>query len=144
VTPRPRTIRAAIIARTNLRDRAAAAEARAQSENTEAAAALERATAELDRAMLSAGARMATSQSVTELARIVDELDAEKAAVVDARREREVAGVALRSAIDDLRRSERQLRTVERALDASNEQRAVEAARDEQRLTDDLGSRRRS
>ncbi len=143
MTLRPRTIRAAMIARTSLRDAAAAAEARAQSEDAAARRAAERTAAELDQAIARASTRLAHSGSVAELCRIAEELDADRAAVLDAGQVRARAAAALNRAIDDLRQRARQLRTVERALDTLLDHRAVTAARDEQRLTDDLGSRRR-
>ncbi len=143
MTLRPRTIRAAIAARTSLRDAAAATEARAQAEARAAHEALVHAAAELDLAVGAANERMARSGSVAELLRIAEELEGERALARDAAAVRATAAAALDDAISNLRSRERQLRTVERALDVLLEHRATGAARDEQRLTDDLGARRR-
>jgi hypothetical protein len=143
MTVRPRAIRAAMLARTSLRDLAAAAEARATDEDTAAREASARAALELDAAIAEAQARLAQSASVHDLVRVGEELAADHAAVVDAEQVRRTAAAALERATRELRQRERDLRTVERALDLVMEQRALVSARDEQRLTDDLGGRRR-
>jgi hypothetical protein len=143
MTIRPRAVRAAIAARTKMRDLAAAANAQAQSADQEAKDAEARAAAELDQAIADAHARMATSGSVAELCRIADELEADRAGVNDAVKVRATAAAALEKAVQTLQQRERQLRTVERALDVIMDHKATGVARAEQQLTDDLNNRRR-
>lgn len=143
MTMRPRAIRAVMQARTSMRDLAAATNSRAQNEAAAARHAADRAAGELDRAIADANARMATSGSVAELCRIADELEADRAAVKDAEKVRATAAAALERAITTLQQRERQLRTVERALDNVLEHRAGGENRAEQQLNDDLNNRRR-
>ncbi len=143
MTLRPRAVRAAIAARTRIRDIAAAASAHAQAADAEARAAAESAGRALDHAIDRAHSRLAASGSVAELDRIAGELEGDRASAADAEQVRRDAAAARERALNVLQQRERQLRTVERALDMLLDERAAGAARSEQRLTDDLGSRRR-
>jgi len=144
MTLRPRAIAAVVRARTRLRDLAAAHEARALSEHTDADSAATRAASDFEAAVTDAGSRLASSVSVIDLCRIADDLGSERAAMADADVARTATAAAHERAASELRHRERQRRTVERALENLYEARDRGEVRDEQRLNDDLGGRRRS
>lgn len=141
---RPRALHAVVRARTRMRDLAAAGEARAQTAEQSACDAASRAVLDLDAALDDAGAQLSRGSSVTEIARIIGDLGTERAAVIAAEAARTKAAAELELAASELRMRERQRRTVERALEDLYSTRDRRDAKDEQRLTDDLGGRRRT
>ncbi len=143
MSPPPRAIRLALRARANLRDVAAAREASARHQESLAADAARRSGEDLDDALDAARDQLAATSGVAELIRIASELEADRAAAIDAERIRQAAASARQRAEQELQLRARQLRTVEHALDRCLAEHADGATRAEQRLTDDLGARRR-
>lgn len=142
MTIRPRSLKAVHVARTRLRDLASAGLSQAQADAGAAHAAAATATAELDRTLDDCRRRM-NAASITGLIRISAEVETHRAEATQAAAASAQAAIAAREASEALARRERELRTVDRAIElALNVTEELRAA-DEQRQSDDLNGRRR-
>lgn len=138
-----RTLRAVVAARTRMRDAAAAAEAAADLVHTRAVATSQGARADLDQTLDDTRERMPLAASVLDVERMADEITGDRVVHLEAERRREQAAASLGRAKAELRLQARQLRSMERALDNQLDAHDAAQLRDEQRLSDDLGSRPR-
>jgi hypothetical protein len=143
VSIRPRSLKAVQTARTRLRDLASAGLSQAQAEAGAAHAAAASATAELDRALDACEQRMRAA-SITGLIRISADVETHRAEARHAEVASAQASTAVREASEALARRERELRTVDRAIELALDVTEELRAADEQRQSDDLSGRRRS
>ncbi len=141
MTIRPRSLKAVQVARERLRDLAGADAHRTAAAAGVAAAAAAAAAVALDDSLDACRERMRAA-SITGLIRISD-LETSRAEVGHAAADSEAMARAARVAVEALARRERELRTVERALELTRNATDALLAADEQRANDDLSARRR-
>jgi len=142
VTIRPRSLKAVQVARERLRDLAGADAHRTAAAAGVAAAAAAAAAVALDDSLDACRERMRAA-SITGLIRISADLETSRAEVGHAAADSEAMARAARVAVEALARRERELRTVERALELTRNAADALLAADEQRANDDLSARRR-
>ena len=142
MTIRPRALKAVQQARTRLRDLASAGVHQARNEAGVADAAAADATAALSTTLDDCHRRMHAA-SITGLIRISADVETRRAEASLAVAASAEAATAVRTAVEALALRERELRTVERAIEQAMAAGEELRASDEQRLTDDLGGRRR-
>ena len=143
MTIRPRSLRAVQQARSRLRDLASAGYHQAQAEAGAAEHAAASASSVLDRKLDESRQRMHAA-SITGLIRISADLESARAEATTAEAASAEAATALREAADALAKRERDLRSIDRAIEQALAVTEELRATDEQRLSDDLSSRRRA
>ncbi|MCX5742163.1 MAG: hypothetical protein NT062_06675 [Proteobacteria bacterium] len=143
MTINPRAIRALRAVRTRLRDVAAAEHSVAANARDGVAARLRSEHDLLGEVLEDAHRALAAARTVYELDLVADGIVAQRGAIANAATAHADASAVVDLTAARLRERTRQLRTAEKLVELSDDERYVREARAEQRGTDDLASRRR-
>jgi flagellar biosynthesis chaperone FliJ len=143
MTINPRAVRALRDARSRMRDAAAAEHTIAQSDREAAAERLANEHDSLAATLDDASAQLASARTVHDLGQVAAIVVSHRDAITVASKTHADASTVADQTAGRLRDRARQLRTAERLVDMSDRMRADRDAKLDQRLTDDIGGRRR-